>query len=216
MKIAAGDPINGRKFLVAAAVFAASLFLTLPCQAAIVVTLSPQPVTPGQSSTLNVMLSVLANDATLGGYDIRLTVPTGSGISLTGVTQNPGTGLSGYISLLAGGSPIVVTESGGSALRWSDSIPSALPISAGTYRIGRVTFAADPLAQPGTVPLSFDPVSSVTAPTGGPLFFQNSTISVVAAAVPEPSSLLLLGLCGLAAAGVTWRKVKWPKVSLAH
>ncbi len=196
----------------------ALLALGLPAAALagsdITVSMTPlsQNVVPGGSGYVLDLSMTTTSAIDLGGFNVMVTLPSASGITFTGGDSS----VANYV--LAGNSlgPFFSNPIGPNSGNITDfpvnptNLPDQ-PLAAGTYGLGEIFFSVASNAPFGSVNVTLDPATSFTqgvspfdpypyAPTGGSTI---GTINVVASAVPEPSSALLLCV-SVAAGGLVW------------
>ena len=192
----------------------ALLALGLPAAALandITVSMTPssQDVVPGGSGYVLDFGMTTTSPIDLGGFNVTVTVPSASSITFTGgdssVANYVFTGnLSGLFQF---SNPI--GPNSGNITDFPNTIDQ--PLAAGTYGLGEMFFSVASNAPGGSVNVTLDAATSFTqgvppynpytySPTGGSTI---GTINVVASAIPEPSSALLLCV-SVAAGGLVW------------
>lgn len=214
--------MTGKQTLVMAT--AAVLLAAGRADAALVVELQ-QSVTAPQGATgaaFDVFVRGSGAAETIDGFLLTLNLtpdpvnPAATGVTFEGApggVTEPGTYVfAGQVGEI-GPTP---TTLAGTTLTFTGFTPSSTLINPGDlFGLGTVLFDVDALVPVGTV---FDvavdlansnffgpPFSTVTIPvSAGPL--DDTTITVTAAAVPEPSSMTLLAACGLLGGGAAWRR----------
>jgi hypothetical protein len=177
------------------------LFVTLPSQAALIVTAGSTAVAAGGSGSIDVTLTNTGpSSVTVGAFSFGLSTASAN-ISFTGATTSTA---SPYIfdgNSLFG--PNIDTTVGATLIASDlDSDPAGATVAAGaTVGLGHVLFnvASGAPAGPVAITVTPFPTTSLSDPLGGNLAIDTlvpGTITVTrsTAAVPEPSTLLLAGL----------------------
>ena len=171
--------------------------------------LVPANVNAAAGSANNVLDVYLVSDTatTLSGFEVTISAPSGSGIDFTGGDTN-----SGEPYVFAGNSvgfafanltdPVTMNPIPDTADISDFASNLAQPIAANTtYGLGEIFFSVNGGATPGMYPISFLSSTSLTGGDLSNLTFVTSSgqITVTPAAVPEPSTWLLLGIGGVLA-----------------
>jgi hypothetical protein len=170
---------------------------------------SSQDVVPGGSGYVLDFGMTTTSPIDLGGFNVTVTVPSASSITFTGGDSSVANYVfTGNLSGLFQFSNPIGPNSGNIT-----DFPNTFdqPLAAGTYGLGEMFFSVASNAPGGSVNVTLDPATSFTqgvppynpytyAPTGGSTI---GTINVVASAIPEPSSALLLCV-SVAAGGLVW------------
>lgn len=190
------------KFVLLAAVMFA---VTEQASADLVLTLTPDKTTYalGETGTLDVFVTATSGSTEeVIGYNLEIAASSGATFDGS-VTAGP----TPY--LFETSTPIVTSTSGSETVAYNDesaSIFSGTDVTSSTvFGVGQITFTVSPTAVPGSeITFSADPISTFVSSefTTIPYTFTPTTITV--AAVPEPSSLALLGLTALGT--LVWRR----------
>ncbi len=150
-------------------------------------------------------------DTTIAGFEVTISAPNGSGIAFTGGDTN-----TGQPYVFAGNSvgfafanltdPVTSKPITDTADISDFATNLAQPIAANvTYGLGEIYFSVASGATPGMYPLTY---LSSTGLTGGPPNYYTInpttigaqiTVTPATVAVPEPSTLLLMGIGGVVA-----------------
>lgn len=165
---------------------------------------NPGPIVEGSSSTFDIFArSTTGNQAFITfGFNLSLSTPTGTVIAdeRGGRFTNPATNLLGGIGWRFNQSnpalAIFDANSSGSITSFGDA----------NVRIGSITLAT-PGATPGNYSMGFSLVNGLS-PTLGQIVGSGQSLSYSITAVPEPSSMALLCVAGVAAWGYRRRARK--------
>ncbi len=200
--------------LIAAAVLILSAAAT-PARADLIldVIAEPSSAAAGQPGTFDIVVqddSTSTESVSIGGFSVDVTVAPGSGVTFTGIDAVASTS---YIfdgnSLGFSGTSTEDVASGNdfAATGGTELTPGGM-----AYTLARVSYSIDPGATPGSmIPVSFvlpGDATSLSDADGDLLVFTPTagTITVMpGGAVPEPSSLVLISLAGVAILGTRYR-----------
>jgi hypothetical protein len=199
-------PVSKLKHILSFTIAAAVLMVASPATAAVILTAGSTPALPGDTGdTLDIVLSNTGpSSIVVNSFNFEITV---SNVAITFTDATTGTVAAPYIfsghSLFG---PDIATSGPGQLLDASDLFDtpaSGATVGAGvTVGLGHVFFNVSNAAS-GSYTVSFNPGSAATSlsdPNGGPITidqFNNGTITIPGASVPEPSAAIPV-LAGLA------------------
>ncbi len=190
---------GGRVAAVAVLAFAALLFAGSPARASLVFEILGSTTTPaGGTGSFDIVLDDqdLAGSTTVSAFSAELSVVSSSGVKFTSVTG--ATTAAGYIFGTVQSPPLSLDAFPNTTFTAADTdvtAPGYVTLNPGTkVGLAHVSYSVAPGTPIGPVTISFVSAGdSLSDKNGAALAFttSNGTITVTAAAIPEPSPLVL-------------------------
>jgi hypothetical protein len=177
-----------------------------PAHAQMVMQIQPSAAAPGGTGAFDVDLSDVGGTFQVGGFSVEVSVPGGSGVAFTGADTN--TTLP-YIFGTLQAPPFTFNTFPNTDTTVSDTdftAPGYVTMTNGmVYALGHFTYSVAPSTPTGPVTVTLVPAgSSLSDGNGDAISFSEVNGTIAVAPIPEPGTLILCGLAGVA--GCTIRR----------